>query len=319
MSATTLAPAPPARTRPGVLLWGALGIVYLVWGSTYLAIRVVVETMPPLLSAGTRFLVAAAVLAAVIAVRKGVGALRVDRRALLAAALVGTLLLAGGNGGVTVAEVWIPSSLAALLVAAVPLWVVLLRSGNGDRPSRRTVVGVLLGFAGLAVLLRPGIGDGTVLVGSLIVLAASASWAVGSYWSSRLPVPRDPFVATVWEMVGGGVVLLTIALVRGEAARLNLGEVSTRSWLALGYLVVFGSLVAFTAYVWLLQNAPISLVATYAYVNPVVAVILGAALLAEPVTAAIIVGGAIVVAGVGVVVSTERPRPSVTSECEPAG
>jgi drug/metabolite transporter (DMT)-like permease len=157
-----------------------------------------------------------------------------------------------------------------------------------------------------------------MLVGSLVVLAASASWAIGSYWSSRLPLPRDPFVATVWEMAGGGVVLLVAGLSRGEASGLDLGAVSTRSWLALGYLVVFGSLVAFTAYVWLLQNAPISLVATYAYVNPVIAVILGAALLAEPVTAAIIVGGAIVVAGVAVVVSTERPRSSAPRECEPA-
>jgi len=292
--------------------------VYVVWGSTYLAIRVVVETMPPLLSAGVRFLVAAAILAAVVAARKGPGALRVDRRALLAAALVGTLLLAGGNGGVTLAEQWIPSSLAALLVAAVPLWVVLLRTGNGDSPGRRSVLGVLLGFAGLSVLLRPGGGNGMVLVGSLVVLVASASWAVGSYWSSRLPLPRDPFVATVWEVASGGVVLLVAGLVRGEASGLDLGAVSTRSWLALAYLVVFGSLVAFTAYVWLLQNAPISLVATYAYVNPVIAVILGALLLAEPVTAAIVVGGAIVVAGVAVVVSTERPRSTAPRECEPA-
>jgi len=317
MSAPTLAPAPATR-RPSVLLWGALGIVYVVWGSTYLAIRVVVETMPPLLSAGVRFLVAAAILAAVVAARKGPGALRVDRRALLAAALVGTLLLAGGNGGVTLAEQWIPSSLAALLVAAVPLWVVLLRTGNGDSPGRRSVLGVLLGFAGLSVLLRPGGGNGMVLVGSLVVLVASASWAVGSYWSSRLPLPRDPFVATVWEVASGGVVLLVAGLVRGEASGLDLGAVSTRSWLALAYLVVFGSLVAFTAYVWLLQNAPISLVATYAYVNPVIAVILGALLLAVPVTAAIVVGGAIVVAGVAVVVSTERPRSTAPRECEPA-
>jgi drug/metabolite transporter (DMT)-like permease len=318
MSAPTLA-LEPVRARSSLRLWGALGIVYVVWGSTYLAIRVVVETMPPLLSAGTRFLVAAGVLGTAIAARKGWRALRVDRRAVVATALVGTLLLAGGNGGVTVAEQWIPSALAALLVAAVPLWVVLLRSGNGDRPGRGTVIGVLLGFTGLAVLLRPGGGDGMVFVGSLVVLAASASWAIGSYASGRLPLPRDPFVATTWEMLGGALVLLTAGFLRGEAASLDLGSVSGRSWLALAYLVVFGSLVAFTAYVWLLQNAPISLVATYAYVNPVVAVILGALLLAEPVTAAIIVGGAIVVAGVTVVVSTERPRRAVTPECEPAG
>jgi drug/metabolite transporter (DMT)-like permease len=293
--------------------------VYLVWGSTYLAIRVVVETLPPLLSAGIRFLVAAAVLATVIGVRRGWATLRVDGRAVAGAALVGTLLLAGGNGGVTVAELWIPSSLAALLVAAVPLWVVLLRTGHGDRPGPWTLGGVFLGFAGLAVLLRPGGGDGMVFLGSLIVLAASASWAIGSYWSNRLPLPRDPFVATVWEMAAGALVLLTVGLLRGEAASMDLGAASGRSWLALGYLVVFGSLVAFTAYVWLLKNAPISLVATYAYVNPVVAVILGALLLAEPVTVAILIGGAIVVAGVVLVVSTERPRSAATPECEPAG
>jgi len=317
MSASTLAPTRTVTTSRG-LLWLALGTVYLVWGSTYLAIRVLVETMPPLLSGGVRFIAAGSVLAVVVAVVKGPAALKVDRRALGSAVLVGVLLLAGGNGGVMIAEQTVPSALAALLIAAVPLWVVLLRAGTGDRPSRATVLGVALGFVGLAVLVRPGSSAGSVgLAGTVTVIAAAASWAVGSFVSGQLPMPRDVFVATVWEMFAGGAALLIGGLVRGEARGLDVSTFSGQGWVALVYLVTAGSLLAFTAYVWLLHNAPISLVSTYAYVNPVVAVILGALLLAEPVTAAILLGGGIVVAAVGVVVSTERPRPAVSAECEP--
>lgn len=312
---TTTAPG----TRPGIApahrptpaaIWTALAIVYVVWGSTYLAIRVAVQAeLPPLVSGGARFVIAAAVLAAVLAAARGPRVLRVTRREAAAAGAVGVLLLLGGNGLVMIAEQTVPSGLAALLIAAVPLWVVVLRASTGDRPNRTTVVGVLLGLGGLALLTLTGGGvAGATTLGVLTVLAASLSWSVGSFGSGRLPMPRDPFVATVWEMAIGGGVMLLVGAARGELRGFDVAAVPLRGWVALGYLIAFGSLVAFTAYVWLLQHAPLSLVATYAYVNPVVAVALGALLLTEPITAAVLAGGGIVVAGVAVVVSTERPR-----------
>jgi drug/metabolite transporter (DMT)-like permease len=305
----------PITVRPAAV-WVALFIVYVVWGSTYLAIRISVETLPAFLSGGLRFTVAGLVVGSFLAARRGIRSLRVSGRRLAACALVGTLLLAFGNGGVVLAESLPPgqavaSGVAALLVAAVPLIVVLLRTATGDRPRRTTVAGVVVGFAGLATLvLARGGGDAVAPVGAGIVLVAATCWASGSFFSRKLPLPPDPFTATVYETLFGGAALLTIGLVRGE--RLVASQVSLASWLALAYLTVAGSMLAFTAYVWLLQHAPISLTATYAYVNPAVAVLLGALVLAEPVTAGIVAGGAVVVAGVALVVSTERPRRSAS-------
>nr|WP_308120209.1 EamA family transporter [Streptomyces bambusae] len=287
-------------------VWAALAIVYVVWGSTYLGIRVVVETMPPFLSAGARFVTAGLLLTALVAWRQGPAALRVTPAQLGSAVLVGLLLILGGNGLVVLAETAVPSGLAALLIAAVPMWVVLLRTAGGDRPPLRTLGGVLLGMAGLAVLTSPGLTGAVKLWGVLLVLAATVLWSVGSFSSSKLPMPADPFAASAYEMVAGGLGALAVGMVRGEQHGLDLSAVSTRSWVALGYLVLFGSLVAFTAYVWLLQQAPLSLVATYAYVNPVVAVALGALVLGEELTWPLVAGGVVVVAAVGVIVSTER-------------
>lgn len=316
--------APPPETAPtpgrgirssprGLVLWTALVIVYVVWGSTYLGIRIAVETLPPLVSAAMRFVAAGVLLAVILAVRSGFAVLKATRRQVGAAALVGTLLLAGGNGGVVFAEAGVvdapvPSGVAALLIALVPILVVLMRAGTGDRPRLMSVVGVLVGFGGLIALVTAGSGvDRSVpLVGSLIVLGAASSWAVGSFVSARLPLPANPFVTSAYESILGGAVVGVIGFASGE--RLHPGEVSGRSWLALLYLLVAGSLVAFTAYAWLLQNAPISLTATYAYVNPAVAVLLGALVVAEPVTPAILIGGLIIVVGVALVVSAERRR-----------
>jgi drug/metabolite transporter (DMT)-like permease len=291
-----------------------LAIVYVVWGSTYLAIRVTVETLPPLLSATARFSLAAFVLAAILLVRRGRAALRVRPRQLASAALVGVLLLAGGNGLVSIAQsgppgTAVPSGIAALLVATVPLILILLRVGFGDRPKLATVAGVVVGLVGLAILVLPAGGvPAAPVAGALTVVTAAVCWALGSALTGRLPMPDDPFTATVYEMVAGAAVLAVGGLIRGEHRGLDLGAVSARSWLGLGYLVVAGSLVAFTAYVWLLQNAPISLVSTYAYVNPVVAVILGALFVDEAITGRVLLGGAVIVAAVALVVSTERPR-----------
>jgi len=301
--------APVAAPR-ALTLWVALVTVYLVWGSTYLAIRVVVETAPPLLAMGSRFLLAGVLLGAFLAVRRGPAALRVRPRALGGAAVVGLLLLLGGNGGVAVAEQTVPSGLTALLVAATPLWLVCLRTLARDRPARLSLLGTVVGFLGIAVLVRPGasLGEGVQSWGLLTVVGAAGCWALGSFLSSRLPMPEDAFVATTWEMLVGGAGLTLVGLLAGEADGFTLSQVSGAAWAWLVYLVLIGSIVAFSAYVWLLHHAPISLTATYAYVNPVVAVALGALVLAEPITAGVLVGGAIVVLGVALVVSAERPR-----------
>jgi drug/metabolite transporter (DMT)-like permease len=261
-----------------------------------------------LISAGGRFLTAALLMGTFLAIRSGPKVLRVRPRELRGAAVVGVLLLAGGNGGVVLGERTVPSGLAALLVAMVPLWLILLRSASGARPRLLTWTGVLVGFVGLGVLVLPGGGAGGTTTGILFIVGATLCWSVGSFMSQRMPMPANPFVATVWEMLAGAIALLIAGTVNGERPS-DFGVASASSWIALGYLVVFGSIVAFSAYVWLLQNAPISLVSTYAYVNPVVAVFLGALILDEPLTAAIIAGGAIVVVGVALVVQAERPRP----------
>ncbi|MFV0127495.1 EamA family transporter [Streptomyces sp. HMX112] len=301
-----LPPAGPARRTGGAALWGALAIVYVVWGSTYLGIRVVVETMPPFLSAGARFVTAGLVLAALLAWRNGIAVLRVTRAQLASAAVVGLLLLVGGNGLVVLAETTVPSGLAALLIAVVPAWVVLLRTAFGERPGLGAWTGVLLGLAGLAVLTLPGLSGDVRIGGVLTVIVATVMWSVGSFASSRIPMPANAFTASAYEMLAGGLGCLLLGLARGEQRGLDVSAFSARSWTALAYLVVFGSLLAFTAYAWLIQTAPLSLVATYAYVNPVVAVALGALILGEPLTWPIALGGAIVVAGVCLIVSTGR-------------
>ncbi|MEU4067184.1 EamA family transporter [Streptomyces wedmorensis] len=297
--------AAPARRITGTV-WAALGVVYVVWGSTYLGIRIAVETMPPFLSSGARFVTAGLLLAGIIAWRQGPAALKVTRRQLGSAVLIGLLLIPGGNGLVVLAETSIPSGLAALLIAVVPAWVVILRAATGERPGLGAVGGVLLGLVGLAVLTLPGLSGDVKIGGVVLVVVATLLWSVGSFSSSRLPMPANPFTASAYEMVAGGLAGLLIGVVRGEQHGLDLTAISGRSWAALAYLILFGSLLAFTSYAWLLQAAPLSLVATYAYVNPVVAVLLGALVLNEALTWPLLLGGAVVVGGVCLIVSTER-------------
>ena len=300
MQAGAVSPAAPAWK-----VWSALWIVYLIWGSTYLAIRVMVETVPPLLGSGVRFSLAGAVMLGVLSLRRSV---RPTRAQLLSALLVG-LLLPGANAVVTVAEQEVPSSVAALLIASVPLWVILMRRGSGERVSRAGIGAVLVGFAGVALLVRPGeqSGDATML-GLAAVVFAAVMWASGSFASPRLKLPRDPLVSTGWQMLLGGLVIVAVGLALGEASDVDPQAFSTRSVLALGYLIVFGSWVAFTAYAWLLQNAPISKVSTYAYVNPVVAIVLGFLILDEVVTPITVIGAAIIIVAVALVVRIETAR-----------
>ncbi|HEU5158988.1 MAG TPA: EamA family transporter [Streptosporangiaceae bacterium] len=310
MVTTTADAAParaPAQSRP-VMVGTALGIVYVVWGSTYLAIRIMVEEMPPLMGAGVRFLTAGLVVAGVLVARGGPRKMAVTGRELAGCVLIGVLLPVLGQGMVTIGEHGgAPSGITALLIAAVPLWVICYRVLSGERPAGRTVAGVLLGFGGVAVLITANGAGGSFPPWTIaVVLLAGMSWALGSWCQPRLRLPRDPFVIVVYEMLVGGGVLTFLGLAGGEG--FDPSGYSARSWAAWAYLVVFGSVVAFSAYIWLLQAAAVSLAATYAYVNPMVAVLLGGLILAEPVTTPTIVGGAVVVVAVAVVVGAERPH-----------
>jgi drug/metabolite transporter (DMT)-like permease len=309
---TTAPPSTVSKAPAAVgLVALALVIVYLVWGSTYLGIRVVVKEAPPLLGMGSRYFVAGALLGLLLTLRGGWRRLRVTRRELLGCATLGLLLPVLGNGLVSVGEnLGAPSGVTALLIAIAPLMIAIFRFASGDRPRGWSIFGLLLGFVGLAYLILMGrhVGgsDRVPLGAALIVLFASTCWAFGSWVQPRLTLPRDAFVMTVHEMWIGGLVLLVAGTVFGE--RFDFASYSGKTYVAWAYLVVFGSMVAFSAYVWLLGNAPISLVATYAYVNPVVAVALGALILDEPITRAVLIGGAVIVASVVIVISVERMR-----------
>ena len=313
---------PPRATdksnAPGWLIWAALVVIYLVWGSTYLAIAVVVKTMPPLLAAGSRFVIAAVLMALVIGVVRGFGSLRLTRAQVGGAALVGVALLLGGNGLVMLGERTVSSGLAALIIGVVPLWIVVLRFANGERVRRGTLLGVLLGFGGVALLVSRGVTGEVDLLGTLMIIGSSISWSLGSFYSRRLALPADPFVSSAAQMLLGGVALTLVGVATGELSNVYPAEWAPESLASLAYLIVFGSVIAFSAYTWLLQNAPVSKVATYAYVNPIVAIVLGTLVLNEAVSPAMLIGGALIVVAVALVVRTES-RPSARARIANAG
>ena len=292
----------------------ALAAVYVIWGSTYLAIAIAIETMPPFWMAGVRFIVAGALL---YGLARLTGAERPVRVHWRSAALIGGLLLLGGNGGVVWAEQRVDSGLAALLVSTVPLWMVLLQwlRPGGVRPAGRVLGGVAVGFAGLVMLVRPGSGHGGIdPLGVVVLMVGCLSWAWGSLHSRRVSLPASPLMATALEMITGGALLMLAGAVTGEAARLDLAAVSMRSALALGYLVVFGALVGFTAYIWLLRVASPVVVSTYAYVNPIVAVFLGWLIRGEPLTGSTLAAAAVIVTGVALITSAKAPQPQAKPE-----
>lgn len=293
----------------GARVWTALGTVYLIWGSTYLGIELTGETIPPLFAIGVRFLAAASLMFAFTVWRHGAPALRVGRVELASCALVGTLL-PGANAMLFVAERHVPTGVASLIIGAVPLWIVLLRTLTGDRPPRAALAGVVVGFGGLVLLVRPS--GGAPLWSLLLVVVSSATWAVGAFLSGRLPMPRDSLAATSYEMLFGGLILLPIGLATTNP---HFSQFSARSIGGFVYLVTFGSVIGYTAFVWLLDNAPIGKVATYAYVNPVVAIALGAIVLHEPLTWTIGAGAVLVLACVAIVVRRE----SIPPEAEAVG
>ena len=285
--------------------WIALGTVYVIWGSTYLGIALAGETIPPVFAAGVRFLLAGGLIGGWVLLRHGPARFRVGRAELASALLIGVLLL-GANAMLFVAERHVPIGLASLLIASVPLWIVLLRSLTGDRPHRVALLSVATGFAGIAVLVRP---EGSTSAGHiLLVLASACIWAVGSFLSARLPLPTDAFVATAIEMAAGGAVLLLLGIAVAGDEPLSPGSWSNRSLLGLGYLILVGSLIGYTAYVWLLAHVRIGTVATYAYVNPVVAILLGVVVLDEGVSWRIAAGATIVLASVAVVIRQDAAR-----------
>ena len=299
----------------GWRFWTALWIVYIVWGSTYLAIKITVRTMPALLSAGLRFMLAGLLLAAILALRRT--PLRVPWREAGAAASLGVALLGLGVGVVTLAETRIDSSIAAMIAGSVPLQVILWRTLARERIATATRLSAIVGLAGLALIVIPsGVSGGSQAIGLALMLGASVSWSTGSFFSSRLPLPGDTFVATVYEMLGGGAVLVVAALLLGEGSELTNG-VSAASLAAWVYLAIAGSLIAFTAYAWLLRNAPISQVVTHQYVNPLVAIALGSVVLGEKLDALTVVGALIVIGAVFMTVRSEaRTRPPMVAAPE---
>ncbi|MEO5884004.1 MAG: EamA family transporter [Candidatus Limnocylindrales bacterium] len=306
---TATAPRPLADPRSVAI---AMLVLYVVWGSTYLAIAIAVDTIPPFLMAGARFLLAGAVLLTWTIVRARGEFVRPTRREWRDSAIVGALLLGGGMGMVAWGEQTIPSGIAALLIALMPVWIAVFGGILlGERLPRMAVVGILVGFGGVAILVGPtafGVAGALDPAGLGAIMLSPIAWSLGSlYASHRATLPAKPLVATGLQMLTGGLLLMTMAAATGEFGRVDPGAISAPSLGAFAYLAIVGSLLAFTAYGWLLRVAPLPLVATYAYVNPVVAVILGALVLQEPIDSRTLVAGAVIIAAVALIV-TARGR-----------
>ncbi|MGA2445520.1 MAG: EamA family transporter [Opitutaceae bacterium] len=293
----------------------AFATIYLVWGSTYLGIRVAVETLPPFLMAGARFIVAGGVLAGWLAVTRG---FRATTHQWRDNAIIGTFLLLGGNGLVAWAEQYIPSGLTALIIGSQPMMMVLTEWAwrGGHRPTVLTGAGLLLGFAGVTWLAAPwenaatgGLNPGGVTA----ILVGGVFWAFGSIYGRRVRKPAEPLTASALQMLCGGVALMLTAFAHGDFAGFSPAAVSARSWLAFVYLILVGSLVGFSTFVWLMKHSTPARVSTYAYVNPIVAVFLGWLILGEPITARTLAAAAVIVLSV-VVITTQRGRGAVRKD-----
>lgn len=299
-----------------VKVWTALVTVYLVWGSTYLGIAILVKTAPPLISMGARFILAGIILGLFLMLFKGVSILKITLRETLATLLLGGLLLGFGLGNLTLAERFVPSGIAALIVAALPIWVTLFQYLAGIIPDKRTLLGISLGIIGVAIIVLPNrtttseTGE-NLAFWMLMILLGNIAWAFGTFITPRIGVPKNSLVLTTYQMFFGGVTLTAAGLVRQE--RLSgeiLAEVSTASAWAWIYLIFIGSILGYGAYIWLITHVSLTLASTYAYVNPIVAVALGVLILSEPFNFLILLGGAIVILGVILVLQSNR-RPNV--------
>lgn len=298
-------------------VWIALLALYIVWGSTYLGIRFAVETIPPFLHAALRFLVSGAIL---YIWRRAAGDPAPTMSNWKSTAIVGAALLLGGNGFVAWAEQTIPSGIAALMITTSPFWLVLfeaLRAG-GTKPTWQAILGLIIGFAGVFILVGPSEIVGAEAqfdtFGIILLLLAPVFWSMGSIYAKGADLPKSTLLSMGMQMLMGALALFIVSLVKGELSGFNLGAVSMRSWLALLYLITFGSLIGFVSYGWLLHNAPISLVSTYAYVNPVVAVLLGSLFANEPLNGRILIAAAIIIGSVVLINSSRHVPVKVKTE-----
>jgi len=281
-------------------IWIALLALYIVWGSTYLAIRFAVDTIPPFLQAGLRFLISGLIL---VIWRRAAGDEMPSLKQWRSLAIVGTLLLLGGNGLVSFAEQRIASGVAALIIGTVPLWLVLIEAlrPGGVKPSWRAIIGLIVGFGGIYLLIGPSELTGKFqfdILGTLVLLSAALLWSIGSIYSRSAELTKSALMTTGAEMLAGSIPIFIVSILFGEWKSFSFAQVSVQSWLALLYLITFGSMIGFVAYIWLLQNAPVSLVATYAYVNPLVAVLLGSWLAQEALTGRTLVAAGIIIGSV---------------------
>lgn len=304
-----------SNNRNLIGLIAAFAAVYVFWGSTYLAIKYSIETLPPFLMAGSRFALAGGILFLWGRLSKDY-----ERPKLVhwkTAFIVGTFLLLGGNGGVVIASSYISSSMAALLVATEPFWIVLLSwlwLGNG-RPNWKVVLGLLVGFAGVWLLIAgrapsgASVGGWEQWIGIMAVIGGALSWATGSIYGLKGQTPKSSALTAGMQMLAGSMSLIVVGLLRGEHQTFNIADVSSTSVYALFYLIIFGSLIGFSAYSWLLKNADPSMVSTYAYVNPVIAVILGWSIAGESMTAQMLIGAFVIVASVVLITANERSHP----------
>jgi drug/metabolite transporter (DMT)-like permease len=292
-------------------VWIALLALYIVWGSTYLAIRFSVETIPPFLHAALRFLVSGAIL---YIWRRAAGDPAPTLGNWKSTAVVGTALLLGGNGLVAWAEQTVPSGIAALMITTSPFWLVLFESmrAGGTKPTWQAILGLIIGFGGVFLLVGPKEITGSEIsfstLGIVLLLLAPFFWSMGSIYAKGADLPKSTLLSTGMQMLTGAVALFIVSLVKGELNGFSFGMVSTRSWLGLAYLITFGSLIGFVSYGWLLHNAPISLMSTYAYVNPVVAVLLGNLLADEPLNGRILIATAIIIGSVILINSARQVK-----------
>ena len=293
------------------ITWLSLSILYIVWGSTYFATALVIKTMPALLAMGIRLLAASVILAFVLGTKNGWQSLWVSKGQLISAFVLGVLSLGMGMGTVALAQNSVPSGVAALIVSAMPLWVAVFRHLSGDHPARLSWIGVILGLGGVSLLLQPGhvtamngVSQGRLIFWMLIILLGNLSWSFGTFIAPRFSLPKNALVLTVYETSTAGFMLIMVGMLSGEKLS-DLLHASLSSLLGWAYLVTFGSILAFSAYLWLVTNARVSLTVTYAYVNPVIAISLGTIFLREPLNLPIIIGAIVVGAGVAIVIFAE--------------
>ena len=312
---------PPSTTSaPTAHLVVAFAAIYLIWGSTYLGMAIAIETMPPFLMAATRFAIAGGLL---FAARRWLGDPLPTLRQWRSAAIVGTLLFVGGNGVVAWAQHWVPSGVAALLITTTPFWMTMVPwlMGHSPRPSLLVLGGIAVGLLGVGLLVGAPVGTaatGPLVIGSLAIVAASLSWALGSLWSKRLPLPGT-WMSSATQMLCGAVGLGLAGVIRGEVELVDPAAISLRSWLALAYLIFVGAILGFGAYVYLLRHTTMARASTYAFVNPVVAVLLGWLFAHEPIGMRTVVAGALIISAVGLILYRPTPQKVVALEAEAVG